>query len=103
MSEADWQSQVVDLARLNGWIVAHFRPARTEQGWRTPVGADGAGFPDLVLVRERVVFAELKSQHGRLSPTQRAWQDTLQQAGAEHWVWRPSDFEQVRLVLGRRG
>jgi hypothetical protein len=51
-----------------GWRAAHFRPARTAKGWRTPVAADGAGFPDLVLVRRtRIVAAELKS--GRVTRT----------------------------------
>ena len=65
MLEDDWQRQVVDLARLRGWRVAHFRPARTERGWRTPVEADGAGFPDLLLVRGAQLLAvELKTDAG---------------------------------------
>jgi len=35
LSEADFESRVVDFARLLGWRVAHFRPARTAKGWRT--------------------------------------------------------------------
>lgn len=48
ISEAELQSAVIELARTLGYRVAHFRAARTAQGWRTPVEADGAGFPDLV-------------------------------------------------------
>ena len=47
MSERELQDAVIQLARLLGWRVAHFRPAMTTRGWRTPVSADGAGFPDL--------------------------------------------------------
>ena len=99
MTEADWQGQVIAFARLRGWLVAHFRPARTAQGWRTPVTADGAGFPDLVLVRERVVLVELKSEAGRVSVEQRRWLIALEAAHAEHYLWRPSDWPQVEAVL----
>lgn len=36
VTEAQFQAAVVDLARLAGWRVAHFRPARTSHGWATP-------------------------------------------------------------------
>lgn len=66
ISEKAWQSQVLDLARIFGWTVAHFRPAQTSKGWRTPVAADGAGFPDLLLVRDRVLYVELKAAKGNV-------------------------------------
>lgn len=96
LTEAQLQSAVIDCARLLGWRVAHFRPARTIDGWRTPVAADGAGFPDLVLARRGVViFAELKGEKGRLTPEQRGWLSTLRGCtGGCHWtfVWRPEDW-----------
>ena len=50
-----------------GGRVAHFRPPRTVHGWRTAVAADGAGFPDLVMVRgSRLLAAELKSERESL-------------------------------------
>ena len=101
VTEAQWQQTVLDLARLRGWTVAHFRPARTEQGWRTPVAADGKGFPDLVLVRDRVIFAELKSARGELTDEQAGWLDVLVRAGAETYVWRPDDFDEVLAALTR--
>lgn len=99
MTEAQWQEQVIAFARLRAWLVAHFRPAQTSQGWRTPVTADGAGFPDLVLVRERVVVVELKSETGRVSVEQRRWAIALKLAHAEHYLWRPSDWPQVEEAL----
>jgi len=102
VTEAAFQQTVIDLAHMLGWKVAHFRPARTEKGWRTPVAADGAGFPDLVLVRERVVFMELKSDRGRLSVAQRAWLDDLSAAGVEAYCFYPDEFDAVRDVLGRQ-
>lgn len=100
LTEQQFQDQVVDLARLLGYRVAHFRPARTEKGWRTPVAADGAGWPDLVLAKAgRLIFAELKSQRGRLSDDQHAWLDALRAAGAEAYVWRPSQFDDIETTL----
>ena len=92
MSEAQLQAAVIDTARRLGWLVAHFRPARTETGWRTPVAADGKGFPDLVLVRERVVFAELKKATGKVSPEQGRWLEGLLLAGAEICLWTPQHW-----------
>lgn len=102
-TEADFQTYVIDLAHLYKWRVAHFRTARTEKGWRTPVSADGKGFPDLVLVRDRVIYAELKSDSGRLSSEQEAWLEDLAAAGAETYVWRPSDRTAVEAALRWRG
>jgi len=102
MSEAEWQQQVIDLAHLYGWRIAHFRPAQNARGdWRTPVAADGKGFPDLVLTRDRLLFVELKSETGRLTREQRHWLDALQAAGAEVAVWKPRDFDTVLDTLKR--
>lgn len=87
MIEADLHRGVIETAQLLGWRVAHFRPARTAHGWRTPVEADGKGFPDLVLVRDRVVFVELKCGRNRLSPEQDAWLEALKLAGVEAYLW----------------
>lgn len=104
MTEADWQRTVIDTARLFGWRVAHFRPARTKHGgWVTPVAADGKGFPDLVLARDRVIFAELKTQKGKPTPDQDAWARAITAAGLEMYLWRPSDLEDVANILRRRG
>lgn len=88
---AAFEHQVIDLARILGWRTAHFRAARTAAGWATPVAGDGKGFPDLVLVRDRVVFAELKTgARPRLGPDQVAWRDALAHAGAEWHLWAPA-------------
>lgn len=98
--EAGFQGAVVDLAHFFGWRVAHFRTAqRADGGYLTAVGADGAGWPDLVLVRERVVFAEIKAARGRLSAAQIEWLDRLRAAEAEAYVWRPVDWEAIRVIL----
>lgn len=91
ISERDFQRQVIDLAHALNWRVAHFRPALTKRGWRTAVEGDGAGFPDLILVRgDRLIVAELKSTNGRApSPEQIAWLQAFENAGAKACVWRP--------------
>ncbi|MGH3089785.1 MAG: VRR-NUC domain-containing protein [Rubrobacteraceae bacterium] len=106
ISERDFERQVLELAKLTGWRVAHFRPAKTSKGWRTPVSGDGKGFPDLVLVRPpEIVFAELKtdSPASKLRPEQREWLETLGRCGrVEARLWRPSDFEEMQRVLCKR-
>jgi hypothetical protein len=101
ISEADWQRKVIEAAGYYGWMVAHFRAAQTQIGWRTPVAANGKGFPDLVLAKpgRAVLFRELKSEKGRLSPEQVVWGDVLEHAGADWAVWRPSDWPLVEAVL----
>ncbi|MCJ7828135.1 MAG: VRR-NUC domain-containing protein [Dehalococcoidia bacterium] len=95
MKEEDFLKQVIELAHLCGWLIFHARPAMTSKGWRTPVQADGAGFPDLVLVRERVIFAELKSEKGKLSDTQKVWRDAILAADGEYYTWKPSEWDDV--------
>ena len=103
LTESMWQRRVVDLAAFCGWRVAHFRPARTATGWRTAVEADGVGYPDLTLVRDgRLLFVELKSEAGRVSPEQRIWLAELSSVpGVEVFCWRPSDWAKVQRVLAR--
>lgn len=103
LNETEFLRQVLDLATLLGWHAAHFRPARTARGWRTPVqGSLGAGFPDLVLVRvrdQRLVLCELKSDTGKLSPRQVEVHDILRAAGRDVRVWRPNQWDEIAEVL----
>jgi hypothetical protein len=100
-TEAQFQKQVIGLAHLLGYRVAHFRPAMNARGgWRTAVAGDGKGFPDLVLVgRGRVVYAELKVGRNKLTAEQRGWFDALVNAGQECFEWRPSDWDDIRDLL----
>jgi len=104
MSESEYQQQIIDLAHSCGWRVAHFRTVRVQRAngsvyYATALAADGAGFPDLVLVRERVIYAEIKTNRGVLSEEQKIWRDMLLAAGEEWYVWKPKDFESVMEVL----
>ena len=95
--EADWQRTVIEAARRHGWKVCEFRKARVKRGgvdvYRTPFGADGVGFPDLLMVRPpRVLVVENKSENGKISPEQMDW--LLQLGGCpgiEVRVLKPSD------------
>lgn len=95
ITEKDWLAQVRELAMLSGWLPYHT--------WSSMHSA--AGFPDVVLVRERngstsLIFAELKSNTGKVSSKQQKWLDMLSQVdGIGVFVWRPSDWDEVVEVL----
>jgi len=72
-----------------GWLVYHTHDSRRSQ----------PGFPDLVLVRDRVLYRELKAATGRVSAEQQVWLDRLERAGADAAVWRPGDIDAVVATL----
>jgi hypothetical protein len=95
-------SQVIALARWNHWLVAHFRPGMNRRGrWMTAVQGDGAGFPDLILVRPNspIIGAELKTNTGRVTQAQEAWLEAFRQAGGRGCVWRPNMINEIEMVL----
>jgi hypothetical protein len=101
ISERAFQQAVVTLATMTGWLVYHPLPAMNSRGhWRTPTQGH-TGFPDLVLAHPKrgVLFVELKSAIGRVSESQRNWLDTLELAGAEAYVWRPTDMPAIKARL----
>ena len=101
MTEAYFQSQVIMLAKLYGWLVMHTRAVEIRPGvWKTPLTGH-PGFPDLVLAHATrgVIFAELKSDKGRLSDMQDVWLRTLADAGCETYVWRPKDLKMISDIL----
>jgi len=88
MTERELQAAVIDLAKLLNWSYYHTYSSRRSV----------AGFPDLVLVKDRIIFVELKSETGRLTKEQEQWRDSLRVAGVEWYLVRPtglSDFAQV--------
>jgi len=92
MSEEAFQQWVIELARVCGWRYYHTRYSK-----RSP-----SGFPDLVLVRNGLlIFAELKSEKGRVTTDQQDWLDELDDVVPviAVFVWRPSDMEQIARVL----
>lgn len=90
-SEKTLEGWVKELAKLFGYKYYH-----TWRSFHSP-----AGFPDDILARPpRLIFAELKSDKGELTPEQEAWLDLLAACpGAEVYLWRPDDFEDISDIL----
>jgi VRR-NUC domain len=89
-TEAQFQASVVKYAELMGWRTHHHYDSRRSS----------TGLPDLLLVRRpRVVWAELKSERGRLTDDQRAWIAELRACGQEAYIWRPSMWQDVERIL----
>jgi len=89
MSEKEFQSQVIALAHLTGWRVYSIPDSR-----RTTL----SGYPDLTLwnpKKKAVLFAELKTDKGRLSAEQITVIDELRECGTQVVVWRPKDWEEI--------
>ena len=93
LTEAAFQRQVLDLAKLCGWRTYHTHDSRRSQ----------PGFPDIVLVnpkRRHTLFVELKTDVGRVTAAQQAWIDDLRRAGANVHLWRPADWTAIVEILG---
>ena len=90
-TEKQFQSSVMQLARLTGWCFYHTHNSRKS----------AAGFPDLVLVRKhRLIFAELKTDKGKVSVDQELWLAALGAVpGIEALCWRPSDWGEIETTL----
>ncbi len=101
LTEAQWSKTVEGLLNTYQWKWVHFRPARTEKGWRTAVSGH-KGFPDYVAVKDgRFLLIELKSEAGKLSEEQLEWWHHLNPVAAiEGYIWRPSDYDCAEQVLG---
>lgn len=99
ISEADFTRQLIDLAHLTGWRAAHFRPAQTARGWRTPMSGD-VGYPDLTLAKNgRLIVAELKAEGGSATAEQVAWLRAIHGDDWRDWVWRPRDLPRIHALL----
>lgn len=103
-SEKEFQDQVIQLARLKRWRVAHFRPAKVQRAdgttyYETPVQADGAGFPDLILVRDRLIAMELKVGSNEPSEAQMQWIEAMVEAGVPAFVLYPKDWRLIEEIL----
>ena len=95
LTERQWQDEVIAYAREHGWMVAHFRPARTAKGWRTPMQGD-PGFPDLVLARDgKVLLIELKRVGQHPTIAQNNW---MRESG--HFTcWTPEHRDLMQTTL----
>lgn len=90
VAEKDLQSPVMSEAIALDWLGYHTHDSRRSS----------PGFPDCVFVRgDRIVFAELKGEQGKLTTAQHEWLTRLRAAGAEVYLWKPSDWLEIRRVL----
>ncbi len=108
MTEAQLSKAVLDHARLLGWRIARFPAAnwvRTSAGkeFVKPLAHDTKGFPDALLVRERLIAVEFKAEKGKLSFEQLAWNEALDRAEVEVYLWAPRHWNDgtVERVLAR--
>lgn len=100
MTEAQWQRQVIDIARRLGWEVFHERFSYGSE----------PGHPDLQLWRPEgfqgkpgrsVIYAELKRETGKLTAAQEVRVASLLASGTPCFVWRPSQFDEMLEELER--
>jgi hypothetical protein len=82
MSEAQLQETVRMMCKQLG--LYHYHPL-------TSVGSE-KGWPDSVIIGRKIIYRELKSEHGRPTPEQTALGYKLKAAGANWKIWRPSDL-----------
>jgi hypothetical protein len=88
--EKHFMQQVRGLAKVLGYMEFHPYDSRKS----TP------GWPDCTFVHPvtgRLLFRELKTEKGRLTPPQKAWLEALRTAGQDADVWRPCDLESGRI------
>ena len=85
---------VVELAELCGWMVYHVTNVKGQLR-----NSSSVGFPDLVLVRDRVLFRELKTGRNRTTEAQDLWIASLGKAEANVGVWTPGDWDEIQETL----
>jgi hypothetical protein len=94
--EDQWDAQLFRgkdaLAVQLGWTSYHTLRSRGSR----------AGYPDRTLVRERILFVELKREKTGPTDDQVEWLDKLAAAGGETYLWRPSDLDEIARVLSGR-
>lgn len=99
--QADWdephyQRWVIASARANGWHV-RVTDQRGRPGWRGQ--QSDKGWPDLILLRDRVVWIELKAKGGEMRPAQAIVIEFLRRGGAEVHVFDPTQWRELLEVL----
>ena len=91
-TEAVFQAEIIKMAQSLGWTAYHTYNSLNSE----------PGFPDLVLVRDRVIFREVKTAKGTVSPPQHRWIKMLRDAGEDAGIWRPRDWDRIETELNAR-
>jgi VRR-NUC domain len=92
VSEADFMWQIMQLARLQGFLAYHPFDSRRS----------AVGYPDLTLVhpwRRVILWVEVKRHDGIVTPAQERWRDAIRAAGGDWRVWRPQDWSEIEATL----
>jgi hypothetical protein len=96
ITEAEFTTQVIQLARLYGWTVHHQLPGMTKRGWRSSIQGD-KGLPDIIAVKKgRKICAELKVGKNKPTPEQLRW---LREWGEDAYVWYPADWDKLYALF----
>ncbi len=92
-TEKQFTQQVKDLAQMLGY--RYYHPWLAIHSPR--------GFPDVCLIKgKRLIFAELKTDKGVVSPAQTEWLEALKATGkCEVYLWRASQLQEVLDILRR--
>jgi hypothetical protein len=97
--EREWDAMLFGsqkgLAPMLGW-----RPSLTYHTLRSK--GSQSGFPDRVLIRDRLIVVELKREQGKPTPAQKEWLDGFAAVGVETYLWRPGDLDEIATVLSKR-
>lgn len=93
-TERDFQTYLERQMRSRGWSVYSIRRSDLAQ-------ATLAGYPDITAWRDqRLIFAELKTDKGRLSKAQVEVLESLKMLEmAEIYVWRPADIQDIEKII----
>lgn len=106
MVEKDWQRTVVEAAKLYGWRVKCDRNVRVQRRdgttyFTTAIGADGIGFPDLLLLRgDRQIAAELKVGRNKATEAQEGWIEAFGRVKqSQSGIWYPDMWDEIKTML----
>jgi len=72
---------------LGLWGFHPFDSRRSKEGW-----------PDWTIIGNRIIYRELKTEKGKVTPAQQAVGDILTAAGGDWTVWHPSDLYSGRIA-----
>jgi len=92
ITEKQFESQVKDLTKLFH-CDKYYHPFLSKWSER--------GFPDCTIIKvPRLIYAELKSEKGKLSPEQAEWLELLKQCKTiEAYCWKPHQIDEIVEVL----
>lgn len=94
MLEYEFQHLVIKMAEIEGWSVYHVANVRGQLRCKSSVG-----FPDLLLVRNKIIAWECKIPPNPLSLPQKTWLGLFRSVGVEARMITPDDFDYIIETL----